>query len=202
MTRLWPQQRFVWLVGRNAGLQFAERLDKTTIDRLAPKQAGPSAAMTRRSRSRSRRRPGRLLNARSPKNIRRGFTALLLGQRRGGNAELGTRVAARRPALASTANPLNESVRKSTPRKGLGVLLRINCPRAEERCILQLPHAGISPSIDLVPGPPPGLAGLFRCDWLLSRPERRGPPVTSRPSSTLHRVSPRRCNPANARWLP
>ena len=56
----------VWQVGRNAGLQFAERLDKTTIDRLAPKQAGPSAAMTRRSRSRSRRRPGRLLNARSP----------------------------------------------------------------------------------------------------------------------------------------
>ena len=56
----------VWQVGRNAGLQFAERLDKTTIDRLAPKQAGPSAAMTRRSRSRSRRRPGRLLDARSP----------------------------------------------------------------------------------------------------------------------------------------
>lgn len=56
----------VWQVGRNAGLQFAERLDKTTIDRLAPKQAAPGAAMIRQSRSRSRRRPGRLLDARSP----------------------------------------------------------------------------------------------------------------------------------------
>jgi hypothetical protein len=63
----------------------------------------------------------------------------------------------------------------------------INYPRAQEWCISQLPR-GISPFIDLVPGPPPGLAGLFRCDWLLSRPERRGPPVTSRPSPTLHRV--------------
>ena len=63
----------------------------------------------------------------------------------------------------------------------------INYPRAQEWCISQLPR-GISPFIDVVPGPPPGLAGLFRCDWLLSRPERRGPPVTSRPSPTLHRV--------------
>lgn len=53
----------VWQVGRNAGLQFAERLDKITVDRLAPKHAAPGAAMVMRSRSRSRRRPGRLLNA-------------------------------------------------------------------------------------------------------------------------------------------
>jgi hypothetical protein len=56
----------VWRVGRNAELQFAERLDKTTIDHLTPKQAAPGAAMISRSRPRSRRRPGRLLNARSP----------------------------------------------------------------------------------------------------------------------------------------
>lgn len=56
----------VWQVGRNAGLQFAERLEKTTVDRLTPKRAAPGAAMVRRSRPRSRRRPGRLLDAPSP----------------------------------------------------------------------------------------------------------------------------------------
>lgn len=56
----------VWQVGRNAGLQFVERLDKTMIDRLAPKQAAPGAAVIRRSRLRSRRRLGPLLDVRSP----------------------------------------------------------------------------------------------------------------------------------------
>jgi hypothetical protein len=56
----------VWQVGRNAGLQFAERLEKTTVDRLTPKRATPGAAMVRGSRPRSRRHPGRLLNAWSP----------------------------------------------------------------------------------------------------------------------------------------
>ncbi len=53
-------------VGRNAGLQFVERLDKTMIDRLAPKHAAPGAVVIRRSRSRSQRRLGRLLDVRSP----------------------------------------------------------------------------------------------------------------------------------------
>ena len=56
----------VWQVGRNAGLQFVERLEKTTVDRLAPKQAAPGAAVIRRSRLRSRRRLGPLLDVRSP----------------------------------------------------------------------------------------------------------------------------------------
>ena len=128
MTRLWSQQRFVWVVGRNAGLQFAERLDKTTIERLAPKQARPGAAMTRRvsiaiaatswatpqcaftlehpawayraalgewkqCRNVAQDWPGRRLRSTGTK-LRKWPIARA---RRGGNAELGTRVAARRP---------------------------------------------------------------------------------------------------------
>lgn len=58
--------RLVWRMGRNAGLQFAETLEKTAVDRLTPKQARAGITKLRRQRVRWPRRHRRPLQEFSP----------------------------------------------------------------------------------------------------------------------------------------